>query len=329
DEFFAVITLDTVFDGQSIEVKNNNIYWTDPIIDTWAKFDSVSSPNIYSATVAEAVGEENVDAIAISEELELNNVCGDISAYVDAFYATPDAAEFPENWCVGGEGGVFPDEVDASYADTYTSYTGGDDNFPIGDLNHFPDFLKAWSGPVIADLDNIVLESSGDSQNVSLSVTDARGLDVSITVSSSDESVATATYDNGEILVTAVANMGIATITVAASNGEVTTEENFIVSVGGVLSVEDELESNLLVYPNPTKGFTTFRYNMDKNDEMMVTLLDMNGRRLGILDSGTKTKGQHELKVDLGQYISNYGVYFAKFQTSDESNIMRLIYINK
>lgn len=145
EKHFAVISLDTVFDGQSIVVRNNNIYYDQLIKDVWEKYDTVSAPYPVSTTVETAVGAENVANIFFNEPLVFNQVCDPINAYVDALYTDPTAAEFPENWCVGGEdGGFFPDQIDAGYADTYDSYTAADGGFPVGNLNYFPAKKAEW-----------------------------------------------------------------------------------------------------------------------------------------------------------------------------------------
>lgn len=143
EKHFAVITLDTVFEGQVIEIRNNNAYWDQQLVDVWAKYDSVSQPWIITPTIENVLGDDAQDA-AFSEVLSLTTSCGPISAYVDAFYANPSATEFPENWCVGGDGGYFYDELDLSYSSEAVSYTAADDGFPVGDLNYFPQLKAAW-----------------------------------------------------------------------------------------------------------------------------------------------------------------------------------------
>ena len=143
EKHFAVITLDTLFEGQVIEIRNNNVYWDQELTDVWAKYDSVSEPWDITPTIETALGDAASDA-TFTEVLDLTTSCGPISAYVDAFYANPAADEFPENWCVGGEGGYFYDQVDLSYSSDATSYTAADDGYPVGDLNFFPALKNSW-----------------------------------------------------------------------------------------------------------------------------------------------------------------------------------------
>jgi len=142
---FAVITLDTVFDDEVIEIRNNNIYWDQEIKDVWAKYDSVEAPWPISPSIETALGDADaIEQAWFNEPVVMEQTCGPISAYVDAYFADPTASSLPENWCVGGEGGYFLDESDLSYSSDYVSYTASDLGYPVGNLNYFPDLKAMW-----------------------------------------------------------------------------------------------------------------------------------------------------------------------------------------
>ncbi|MBN2610132.1 MAG: T9SS type A sorting domain-containing protein [Bacteroidales bacterium] len=143
EKHFAVITLDTVFDGQVIEIRNNNIFFDQEIKTVWDKYDEVEAPWPITPTIITALGNAEDDAY-FEEVLSFTQTCGPVAAFVDAYYDNPNALEYPENWCVGGEGGYFPDQVDLSYSAESVSYTAGDDGFPVGDLNYFPELKAQW-----------------------------------------------------------------------------------------------------------------------------------------------------------------------------------------
>jgi hypothetical protein len=159
---FAVISLDTIFDSQVIDVRNNNIYWDQEIVDVWAKYDTVEAPFAISPTVETALGDDASDAF-FTEPLVMTLTCGPINAYVDAVYANPEATEFPENWCVGGEGGYFLDEADLSYPTESTSYTAATGGYPVGNLNYFPEMKAMWETGV-----GVGIESPADVRASSL-----------------------------------------------------------------------------------------------------------------------------------------------------------------
>lgn len=143
EQHFSVITLDTVLPGQILEVRNNNIYTDQVVLDVWAKYDSVSAPFSITPTIETALGDDAGNAY-IEEPLVFAVNCGPIVEYVDAYFANPSAEELPENWCVGGEGGYFPDQTDLSYGKDADSYTAGDKGFPLGNLNYYPDQKERW-----------------------------------------------------------------------------------------------------------------------------------------------------------------------------------------
>jgi len=145
EKFFSVISLNgTSITNQVVVVRNNNIYSDQALIDVWAKYDSVSAPLAITPTVEDKIGAANVNNAWFSEPLSFNSFCGPISDYVDAFLSNPAASSFPENWCVGGDGGYYPEEIDASYGTTANSYTKADNGFPLGDLNFYPERKTAW-----------------------------------------------------------------------------------------------------------------------------------------------------------------------------------------
>lgn len=94
-----------------------------------------------------------------------------------------------------------------------------------------------------------------------------------------------------------------------------------------ILGNVDGFIESFFVYPNPVEGPATFKYELENTGEMVLTLLDINGRNLATLESGVKSAGEHSIKVDLGQYIKDYGVYFARFQTASRTKVMRLVYV--
>ncbi|MEZ4828589.1 MAG: T9SS type A sorting domain-containing protein [Bacteroidia bacterium] len=152
EKHFSVISLDSIFAGQIIDIRNNNIYFDQALETVWAKYDSVEAPYYTTHTLDSAVAiAGHPDPAYFTERLTFTQVCGPIDAYVDAYFTDPAAATFPENWCVGGEGGYFPDELDASYSTTSTSYTAADNGFPVGDLNYWPTIKEQWMVTAIDD----------------------------------------------------------------------------------------------------------------------------------------------------------------------------------
>lgn len=83
-----VITLDTLFENTALEISNNNIFWTQDVIDYWATNDSVSMPAVLSDLVIESLGDK-VENAYFQDPLELNNVPGSVLQFVIDLYADP------------------------------------------------------------------------------------------------------------------------------------------------------------------------------------------------------------------------------------------------
>lgn len=67
-----LISIDTILEGASIDMANNNIFWTQDVLDYYATFDSVTQPMILSPEVISLL--QNPGNAYFTEQLELNNV---------------------------------------------------------------------------------------------------------------------------------------------------------------------------------------------------------------------------------------------------------------
>jgi len=71
-EQIYLFTLDTLVDGGSITMSNNNLFWNEDVLNQLNSIDSVDVPNVLSPLFAEQL--ENPDGAFFTEVLELNNV---------------------------------------------------------------------------------------------------------------------------------------------------------------------------------------------------------------------------------------------------------------
>lgn len=67
-----LVSIDTLVAGASIDMSNNNIFWTEDVLEHYATFDSVSQPLILSPEVEGVLS--NPESAFFTEVLELNNV---------------------------------------------------------------------------------------------------------------------------------------------------------------------------------------------------------------------------------------------------------------
>jgi hypothetical protein len=63
-------------------------------------------------------------------------------------------------------------------------------------------------------------------------------------------------------------------------------------------------------YPNPFNSQTRIAYDLPNSTNVKLSILDINGRTVDVLDQGMKTLGQHSLIWDGSGFVS--GTYFVR-----------------
>lgn len=290
----------------------NSIFRNPVMLGTWAGGDPAGAGN--EQTQEEAIREVDPD---ISKKLFTINtgsdtIATDVTFANNNIFYTSDVLDFYASNDTVSQIGIYSDALLAAMgstdpATTYFTEVLEFNSVPAPALQHVKDI---WADPASTELFSLVVEPS-----------DRAGTD----------------YDpgaNGTVF-------DFGTFDVRYSEGTTSAKADFdgnaigadIDFTGttnpGALSVVDGFVESFFIYPNPVEGPATFRYELQSPSEVSVTILDLNGKELGTIDSGRKSSGQHEISVDLGQYINNYGIYFAKFSSAESNRVMRLVYMKK
>jgi hypothetical protein len=97
---------------------------------------------------------------------------------------------------------------------------------------------------------------------------------------------------------------------------------------GSLSGTEDITRTGLEVniFPNPTNGNTNIVLNIPETDDIVLSLFDINGCLVKIIDEGEKLKGAYYYQIDLSQQHS--GVFFLSIQTRKEKHIQKIIRID-
>jgi hypothetical protein len=150
DKAFAVFTHDSTKTGQpvtqKVTMRNNNIYHETKFEDFFNKVtnpDTVKSVRVLNDCLAGWAGSNANNALWFREELKFNSTSSsdDLLAYVTEWYKKPTSATFTAyNFSK-----IFAFEWDVKYPTTSKSYTAGDNGFPLGDLNAWPDRKAQWA----------------------------------------------------------------------------------------------------------------------------------------------------------------------------------------
>jgi hypothetical protein len=88
------------------------------------------------------------------------------------------------------------------------------------------------------------------------------------------------------------------------------------VNVGNCLRLESNtLEANALVYPNPARDRATLRFEAPESGDVLVNVLDLNGRRVWSTQSAAMN-GTNEIQLSFGQAPAA-GMYFVELRMGE------------
>lgn len=178
-----VITMernDTI--NSDIVVRNNNITWTQDVLDFWSSlsttFPKVKKPGEVTSFLNVKMAEKGVDTTKcwFREALNFKNISPSLLPFMQVYYSSIPTAQrvYPENWWVDS---FYIDAInryvpmgpyyrmDASYGTTAQSYTAADGGYPLGDLNWYPtrkaDWLKSAAAEKQKQVEKSILMSNG------------------------------------------------------------------------------------------------------------------------------------------------------------------------
>jgi len=106
------------------------------------------------------------------------------------------------------------------------------------------------------------------------------------------------------------------------------TENHKIVAVfGQTTAVESDIPKVFALsaaWPNPSKGEASFSYAVPKTADVKLSILDVTGRVVDELASGTKAPGRYTVKWG-GRPTTAAGMYFIRFDAAGQRFVRRLI----
>ncbi len=82
-------------------------------------------------------------------------------------------------------------------------------------------------------------------------------------------------------------------------------------------------ELSLRVYPNPVSRLSIISYHLPESAHVMIGVYDMTGRKITVLVSGTRYKGEHELTWNAMD--TPPGLYFINFRANGQSVTEKII----
>ncbi|MGZ5282259.1 MAG: PKD domain-containing protein [Bacteroidia bacterium] len=71
------------------------------------------------------------------------------------------------------------------------------------------------------------------------------------------------------------------------------------------------------IYPNPFHNSTRVAFTLAERSQVQVTVWDVQGRRIAILEDGNRNAGKHEYVFEADKYNAGAGVYILKVLVND------------
>lgn len=91
----------------------------------------------------------------------------------------------------------------------------------------------------------------------------------------------------------------------------------------GLHDVNSPLYTGGHVYPNPTNGLTNLVFTLPETENIILSLSDIHGTQIKILDQGKKTKGTYTYQVDLSPFPC--GIFVLTLNTTKQKYTQKII----
>jgi hypothetical protein len=93
--------------------------------------------------------------------------------------------------------------------------------------------------------------------------------------------------------------------------------------ITGVNEITFPIGLKVNIFPNPTNEITNLVFNVSESDNIILSLYNINGQLIKIIDQGQKTKGTYSYQIDLSTFES--GVYVLTLQTNKRKYTQKII----
>jgi len=158
DKKFAIITHDSLMAGKlttaSVVIRNNNIFFDQKLEDYFNVItspDTVQYPRAVNTYIQNFHLPADISKAYFKEQLAFKNSSSadKLHEFNELYFVNQNLGVYPNNFSP-----IYPYEWDVSYSTTSKSYTAGDDGYPLGDLNAWPDLKARWEQKLPARVNN-------------------------------------------------------------------------------------------------------------------------------------------------------------------------------
>ena len=213
----------------------------------------------------------------------------------------------------------------AEVTEITATYSSGNGVFAQSGTAVFTLEAKQNSAPEVAnEIDDQSFEEGFVSQLIDISncFNDAEDDPLTITATSSDETVVTVELSGSELTITET-GMGEALITLTASDGSLSVEMfiNIVVSTTTVISKEN-YNFKLDLYPNPTKGIVHLKSSKEISSDVVVRVTDSGGATLKVMELNGMGVNITET-IDISELYA--GIYFINLENKDINTTVKVV----
>ena len=102
--------------------------------------------------------------------------------------------------------------------------------------------------------------------------------------------------------------------------------ESISSALKGTATALSRIENNkidMLVFPNPAKNNVSVKFNLEKQTNVTISIVDVSGRKLIEIRENSFTNGTNEFSIDISDL--NNGLYFVNIAANNENYTKRLV----
>lgn len=89
-------------------------------------------------------------------------------------------------------------------------------------------------------------------------------------------------------------------------------------------SIEDKVVEEVVIYPNPFRDKTHIDYFVSKHENVNITIYDMNGRMIKVIENSYKTPGKYSVILNSDELVN--GVYLIRITAGDSIINQKVIF---
>ncbi|MCX6350995.1 MAG: PKD domain-containing protein [Bacteroidetes bacterium] len=120
------------------------------------------------------------------------------------------------------------------------------------------------------------------------------------------------------------ATTGTYTVKLSVDNGQGCTAIDSTTIVITALEGSNE-NFSLAVSPNPFSTQTTISYSLAKATNLRISLMDITGRQIALLNDGVQTQGTYNTTISANNYHLSAGIYMVRFELDGKTVVRQIV----